>query len=151
MISAELRAELRRLYYAEHWRVGTIASALGVHPGTVKGAIEAHRFVKALGRARPTKLDPYLPFMRETLERYPRLRSTRLYVMVKERGFVGSETQVLRVEDRDRGVLRADVDARGRAGRASNRPMHDVCVAVGVISSRAARGTSARAARSSGG
>lgn len=31
MISPEQRAEIRRLYYAEHWRVGTIATTLGVH------------------------------------------------------------------------------------------------------------------------
>lgn len=97
MISAELRAEIRRLYYAEHWRIGTIASTVGVHRATVRGAIEADRFVKALGRPRPTKLDPYLPFMRETLERYPRLRSTRLYCMMKERGYTGSPNQVRRM------------------------------------------------------
>ena len=28
MISMELMAEIRRLYYAEHWKVGTIASEL---------------------------------------------------------------------------------------------------------------------------
>jgi transposase len=97
MISAEQRAEIRRLYYAEHWRIGTIASALGVHRDTVCGAIEAHRFLQPLGRPRPTKLDAYLPLMRETLERYPRLRSTRLYFMLKERGYTGSETQVRRM------------------------------------------------------
>jgi hypothetical protein len=28
MISLELTAKIRRLYYAEHWKVGTIAQAL---------------------------------------------------------------------------------------------------------------------------
>ena len=31
MIGLEQRTEMRRLYYAEHWTAGTIASALGVH------------------------------------------------------------------------------------------------------------------------
>lgn len=97
MISGDLRAEIRRLYYAEHWRVGTIARAVGVHADTVRNAIESHRFHRALGRARPTKLDPYLPFIRETLERYPRLRSTRLFWMLKDRGYTGSAQQVRRI------------------------------------------------------
>src|SRR6202021_2777749 len=32
MISPETRAQIRRYFYAEHWRVGTIATELGVHP-----------------------------------------------------------------------------------------------------------------------
>jgi IS30 family transposase len=39
MITPEQRAEIRRLYYAEHWRVGTIATQLGVHHDTVLAAI----------------------------------------------------------------------------------------------------------------
>jgi DNA-binding transcriptional regulator LsrR (DeoR family) len=30
MIPAEVLAEIRRLYYAEHWKVGTIATELGL-------------------------------------------------------------------------------------------------------------------------
>ena len=57
MITAELRAEIRRLFYAEHWKVGTIAAALKVHGDTVRHAIEADRFLQALARPRPTKAD----------------------------------------------------------------------------------------------
>ena len=91
MISAELRAEIRRLFYAEHWKVGTIATALGVHADTVRRAIEVERFQSAVARPRSTKLDPYLPFVRETLERYPRLCSTRLFEMLRPRGYTGSQ------------------------------------------------------------
>ena len=97
MISCELRAEIRRLYYAEHWRVGTIAEALGVHADAVRLAIEVERLQARAARARPSRLDPYLPFMRETLERYPRLRATRLYEMVRGRGYDGSVVQLRRV------------------------------------------------------
>jgi hypothetical protein len=45
MISDELRSRMRRLFYAEHWKVGTIAAELGVHHDTVSLAIEAPRFV----------------------------------------------------------------------------------------------------------
>jgi len=96
VISVELRAEIRRLYYAEHWRVGTIATALSVHGDTVRHAIESHRFTSG-ARTRPTRLDPFVPFMRETLERWPRLRATRLHWMLRDRGYVGSVTQVRRM------------------------------------------------------
>ena len=39
MLSKELVAEVRRLYYAEHWKVGTIASELGLHHTTVRRAL----------------------------------------------------------------------------------------------------------------
>ena len=90
MISPELRAEIRRLFYAEHWRVGTIAQSLGVHADAVRLAIEVERLQSRTARVRPSRLDPYLPFVRETLERYPRLRATRLYEMLRGRGYDGS-------------------------------------------------------------
>lgn len=102
MISDEQRAEIRRLFYAEHWKVGTIAATLGVHPDTVKRAIEAERFRVDVGRPRPTKADVFLPFIRETLEKYPRLRSTRLCEMLRGRGYTGSEVQLRRVVKRMR-------------------------------------------------
>ena len=38
MIPPETIAEIRRLFFAEHWKIGTIATALDVHPDTVRGA-----------------------------------------------------------------------------------------------------------------
>jgi len=97
MIPAALRAEIRRLFYAEHWKIGTVAAALGVHPDTVRRAIEVERFRAGSAHPRATKLDPFLPFVRETLERYPRLRSTRLHEMLRGRGYTGSGVQLRRL------------------------------------------------------
>lgn len=60
MIDPEVRVQIRRYFYAEHWKVGTIAQALGVHPDTVKRAIEVELFHRA-EQLRATLLDPYLP------------------------------------------------------------------------------------------
>jgi transposase len=98
MISANLIAEIRRLFFAEHWKVGTIAAALSLHPTTVSRAIESHRFHS--GRAlsiRPRLTDPYLEFIRQTLKQYPRLRATRIYEMIRERGYTGSVIQLRRI------------------------------------------------------
>ena len=95
MITPETRIQIRRYFYAEHWRIGTIAQALNVHPDTVRRAIEVERFQHA-EPLRPSIVDPYLPFVRETLEQYPRLRSTRLYQMIRDRGYSGSVEQLRR-------------------------------------------------------
>jgi transposase len=85
----ETEAEILRLYFAEHWRVGTIAAQLGIHPDVV-------RRVLGLGAARPEAtprprlVDPYRAFIAETLARYPRLRATRLHDMVVQRGYTGA-------------------------------------------------------------
>ena len=96
MIDPEVRVQIRRYFFAKHWKVGTIAQALGVHPDTVRRAIEVERFHRAK-QLRASKLDPYLPFLRQALEEHPRLRATRLYRMLTERGYTGSAVQLRRV------------------------------------------------------
>src|SRR5438128_5830642 len=78
MLSPETRAQIRRYFYAEHWKVHTIARELGVHPDAVRNAIESQR----LGGGQPLRasiVDPYLGFIRQTLEEHPQLRATRIY------------------------------------------------------------------------
>ena len=96
MITPEQHAEIRRLYYGEHWKVGTIAAALGVHHESVRAAIVNDTQGVRRGTCRATALDPYLPFVRDTLAQYPRLRATRLFEMVKGRGYAGSVVQLRR-------------------------------------------------------
>lgn len=90
MIIPEREAEIIRLYYVEHWRVGTISTQLGAHPDVVRRVLGLgdDRAPGAAPRAR--LVDRYRPFIAETLERYPRLRATRLFDMLRERGFVGA-------------------------------------------------------------
>jgi IS30 family transposase len=40
MLSSELRAQIHHWFYAEHWKVGTIAQQLGLHPDTVRHALD---------------------------------------------------------------------------------------------------------------
>src|ERR1700758_555938 len=96
MISPETRVQIRRYFYAEHWKIGTIAQNLGVHPDTVRRAIEVERFQHA-EPLRPSIVDPYLPFVRQTLEQHPRLRATRIHQMIRDRGYAGSVEQLRRV------------------------------------------------------
>ena len=66
MISPETHAQIRRYFYAEHWKIGTIASELGVHADTVRSAIEAERF-RSTRPLRASIVDPWLGFIRQTL------------------------------------------------------------------------------------
>jgi transposase len=96
MITHEQHARIRRLYFAEHWKVGTIAAELSIHPDAVKRAIEVERFGTVVRAARPSMLDPFKSLILETLDRHPRLRATRVYEMVRKRGFKGSYKTVRR-------------------------------------------------------
>ncbi len=86
MINPELRAQIRRYFYAEHWRIGTIAAELGVHPDAVRNAIESERF-RSAPPIRASLADPYMGFVRQTLEQHPRLRATRIHAMLRGRGY----------------------------------------------------------------
>lgn len=105
MITPEMVIEIRRLFFVEHWTIGTIASHLRVHHDTVRLALETDRFNRAK-RLCPSQLDPFVPFIRETLERYPRLCSTRLLAMLRHRGCVGGVRQLRRVVKRLRPAVR---------------------------------------------
>ena len=89
MIPKEIEAKILRLYHVEHWRVGTIANQLGLHHSTVRRAL-ARAGAERVAAPRPSMIEPFLPFIFSTLEKYPKLRASRLYEMVRERGYVGS-------------------------------------------------------------
>jgi transposase len=97
VIDAELYAAIRRHYFADHWKVGTIAQQLGIHPDTVRRAISVERFNAPRTIHRQMITDPFVPYIREILEHYPRLRATRVYEMVRARGYEGSVVQLRRV------------------------------------------------------
>ncbi|HEX4491012.1 MAG TPA: IS21 family transposase, partial [Acidimicrobiia bacterium] len=106
MITPELRSRMRRLFFAEHWKIGTIAAELGVHRDTVELAIEPQRFVNVAHRASVSALDPFKSFVTATLETHPRLRATRLLEMIRHRGYAGSVWPLRRFVGRVRPVSR---------------------------------------------
>src|SRR5712692_8098249 len=112
MIAPERHAQIRRLFFAEHWRFHTIAAQLGVHHDTVRRAVESERFIRPGTQVRPSALDPYKAVITATLEQYPRLRATRLWAMVRERGYPGSAIQVQRYVRTVRPAARAEAYLR---------------------------------------
>jgi len=94
MLPPEQVARIRRLFFAEHWKIGTIASELGVHRSAVCHAL--YRGEKKMAPPRPTPVDPYVEFLGATLEQHPKLVSTRLFEMIRLRGYAGSHRQLKR-------------------------------------------------------
>jgi transposase len=89
MISPERAAEILRIYHAEKWKVGTIAHQLGVHHCTVRRVLAQAGQAPGLAWSRPSIVDAFVPLIRQTLEKYPTLRASRLYEMARQRGYSG--------------------------------------------------------------
>ncbi|MFP3245109.1 MAG: IS21 family transposase [Paraburkholderia sp.] len=89
-IGAELEAQILRYYHVEKWRCGTIARQLRVHRGTVQRVLAQAGLPRIGAVQRASQIDAYLPFIHETLKKFPSLTASRLYAMVYERGYRGS-------------------------------------------------------------
>src|SRR5271166_3918988 len=88
-ITKETEAEILRLYHAENWKRGTIAKQLGLHHSTIDRILLRNGIVPRAIPTRRSIVDEYVPFIKRTLEKYPKLNATRLYHMVKARGYPG--------------------------------------------------------------
>jgi len=88
-ITPELEAKILRYHHVEKWLVGTIARQLGVHHTTVDRVLSQAGLPKAARPARPSLIDPFVPFVVQTLEKFPTLTASRLFEMVRERGYAG--------------------------------------------------------------
>ncbi len=85
-----LVGDLRRIW-PSRW-----AGEGGLSPrcGSECHRIEAERFHSSQA-LRPSLTDPYMDFVRQTLDQYPRC-ATRLYQMIRERGYTGSVVHLRR-------------------------------------------------------
>jgi transposase len=88
-ITPECEAKILRYYHVEKWRVGSISRQLGVHHTTIKRVLAQTGIPKPELLPQPSMIDPFLPFILQTLEKYPTLTASRLYHMVVERGYSG--------------------------------------------------------------
>ena len=115
MISPETRALILRYYHAERWTVGTIARQLHIHHSTVTRALAEEGGAPRAAAPRAQRIDPYLPFVMQTLQTFPDLTATRLYHMARSRGYHGSESHFRRLIRRHRPRPAAEAYLRLRA------------------------------------
>jgi transposase len=87
----ELEARILHHYHVEKWRNTTIARHLGIHRSTVQHFLEQAGLPR-IGTAAPSLIDAYWPFICQTLEKFPTLATSRLFEMVRQRGYNGSNS-----------------------------------------------------------
>lgn len=90
-ISVELEATILRYYHVEKWRVGTIARQLKIHHNVVNRVLSKSGIPKSSFMRGKSIITPFLPFILETLEKFPTLTASRLYQMVRQRDYKGGE------------------------------------------------------------
>ena len=101
-VSADESAKILRLHHVEGWPVGTIGDQLGRHHDTVERVLAQSGLPVQKQSTRRRLIEPYLPFIAETLAKYPRLRASRLWSMVKARGYTGSKSGLRAIVSRMR-------------------------------------------------
>ena len=84
MITAEMRAQMRRLVLVERWRIETVARRFGVHHSVVRRALQDDAGERP---KTPSALEPFKPYIVERLTELPDLTSVRLLQDLKQRGF----------------------------------------------------------------
>jgi transposase len=91
-VTEEESAQILRLHHAEEWPVGTIATELGRHHDTIERVLAQSGLPVTKQSPRPRLVDAYVPFIAATLAKHPRLRASRLWAMVRQRGYAGSRS-----------------------------------------------------------
>ncbi len=92
-IDKQTEAKILRYHFVEQWRTGAIATQLGIHHSVVDRVLAQAGLPKVERSARSSMIDPYLPFIVETLNEFPTLTAARLYDMAKQRGYPGGPSQ----------------------------------------------------------
>lgn len=91
-VPSDIEAEVERLALIEKWPVGTIARQLALHPQTVKRILDQRVVPVEPVQPRSRLVEAFVPFIRQTLAKFPTLRASRLHSMCKARGYKGSKS-----------------------------------------------------------
>lgn len=89
MITAEMRAEIRRLVLREGWKIETVARRFAIHHSVVRRAI-ADAPEGATAPPVASALEPFKPYLVERLTLHPELSATRLLLEIRDRGYARS-------------------------------------------------------------
>ena len=88
-VGKDVEAKILRYYFVEKWLTGTIAKQLRIHHSVVDRVLAQAGMPKVERSNRASIIDPYLPFIIQTLDEFPTLTAARLHEMVKQRGYSG--------------------------------------------------------------
>jgi transposase len=94
MQSDEMIAKIKHLFYAQHYTMNAIGDHLGIHHTTVKNVLDLAGKPHKTRAVSETLLSPYRDVIEQLLEKTPRLRSTRIIQILRDRGYTGGITQL---------------------------------------------------------
>ena len=94
MQSDETITKIRFQFYAQHMTMNAIADSLSIHHDTVKSILDLAGRPHSSRLLRQTLLSPYQAGIEELLEKTPKLRSTRIIQILRDRGYTGGITQL---------------------------------------------------------
>jgi hypothetical protein len=80
-------ARIRRHFHADEWPVATIAAEVGRHYSTVRRVLTRDVVPAEASSRYAARIDPYLPFILESPEKCPCIKTSRLFAMMRERGY----------------------------------------------------------------
>ena len=121
------RQELEHLIitmHADGWRIRALARHFDIGRNTVRGILrndqsqrdEGHDVLERRKIPRKRKLDPFVPLMKEQIDKFPNITGVRMYEQLKEAGYVGGTTIVtdllrkLRPKPKRQPVIRFETD-----------------------------------------
>ncbi len=99
-VDPQVEHNIVRHHLVDGWPIGTVARQLGVHHDVVRRVLAqrgASSPITTVTVTRKRMLDAYLPFVEATLAKYPKLHASRLFHMVRDRGYQGSESHFRRL------------------------------------------------------
>jgi transposase len=88
MITAEAWMDIRQLR-EQGLGIRAISRRLGISRKTVRKALAQDRPPERQRRTKPSKLDPYKPYLQQRLQDYPELTAKRLLEEIQGQGFTG--------------------------------------------------------------
>lgn len=88
-VDQDIETEILRFHFVEKWGPHTIAKQLGVHHSVVERVLSQSGMPRPTRTKTATMIDPFVPFILETMNKYPKLSAARLFVMAQERGYPG--------------------------------------------------------------
>jgi transposase len=98
-IDKETETEIIRLFEREKLRKGNIARVLKIHRDTVTRVLNCkalHSGGDQTLALRRSILRDFQPFIEEQLSKYPKMHASRIYYMLRERGYQGTSTSHVR-------------------------------------------------------
>ena len=86
MITAEMRAHMRRLVLVDVIKIETVAPRFGVHHSVIRRTLRDPASAATPAALRPSKLEHWKPSIVRRLTELPLLASARLFMELRDRG-----------------------------------------------------------------